>query len=100
MIDANGHPLAGTEPVAVDVRDATTLLVTIARSEKLLHADRLLTPKEAARALAIHPNKLWAITNQGEIRSVRIGRAVRYDPADLRDFLERQKVPSRSKGAA
>lgn len=85
------------DPIAVNAAGAAELFGV---SEKLLHADRLLTPKEAARALAIHPNKLWTLTNQGEIRSVRIGRAVRYDPADLRDFLEKQKVPRPSKGAA
>jgi len=55
-------------------------------------APLLWKPDEAARSLAISPRKLWAMTNTGEIPSVRLGRAVRYDPADLREWIERNKV--------
>ena len=51
----------------------------------------LLTPSEAAKALAIGERKLWELTNRGIIRAVRIGRAVRYDPADLAAFIAAQK---------
>jgi excisionase family DNA binding protein len=51
----------------------------------------LLTPREAAAALAIGQRKLWELTNRGLILAVRIGRAVRYDPADLAAFVARQK---------
>ncbi|MCC6492588.1 MAG: helix-turn-helix domain-containing protein [Pirellulales bacterium] len=51
----------------------------------------LLTPRQAAERLAISPRKLWALTASGEVASVRIGRAVRYDAADLADFIERAK---------
>jgi excisionase family DNA binding protein len=51
----------------------------------------LLKPPEAARALAISERKLWQLTKDGEIRSVRIGRAVRYDLRDLQDYVDRQK---------
>ncbi len=37
----------------------------------------LLTAREAALALAISERSLWSLTNQGVIRCVRIGRAVR-----------------------
>jgi len=55
--------------------------------------DRLLwKPVDAARCLCISPRKLWAMTNAGEIPCVRLGRAVRYDPEDLRRWIEDQKA--------
>lgn len=51
----------------------------------------LMTASEAAQALAISPRKLWTMTNCGEIPCVRIGRSVRYDPADLQVWIEEQK---------
>lgn len=50
----------------------------------------LLRPAEAARSLAISPRKLWELTNRGEVPSVRIGRALRYRPEALSEWLERQ----------
>ena len=47
----------------------------------------LLRADEVAGALAISPRKLWELANRAEIRAVRIGRAVRYDPADLRRWI-------------
>jgi len=51
----------------------------------------LLTPQQAADALAISPRKLWSMTAGGEIPCVRIGRLVRYDLADLREWIDGQK---------
>ena len=48
----------------------------------------LIRPADAAEALAISSRKLWAMTNAGEIPCVRFGRAVRYDPEDLREIIE------------
>ncbi len=52
----------------------------------------LLKPNEAAQALALSPRKLWAMTANREIPCVRCGRSVRYDPVDLRSFIEKQKI--------
>ena len=62
--------------------------VSKARSDEI---PGLLRSDEAARLLAISPRKLWTLADDGEIPVVRIGRSVRYDPADLRDYIERQK---------
>jgi len=51
----------------------------------------LLKPKEAAKALAVSPRKLWSLTACGAVPCVRIDRAVRYDPADLRDYIQSLK---------
>lgn len=53
---------------------------------------RLLTARAAAACLAIAERTLWSLANRGEIPAVRIGRAVRYDPADLAAFVARQKT--------
>ena len=47
----------------------------------------LLTPRQAARALAISPRKLWGMTARREIRHLRIGRLVRYAVSDLRQWI-------------
>jgi len=47
--------------------------------------------REAARFLAISERTLWSLTQRGEIPCVRIGRAVRYDPADLREWIAARK---------
>ncbi len=52
---------------------------------------RLLRSDEASKVLSISPRTLWTLTDRGEIPCVRILRSVRYDPADLQDYIERQK---------
>ena len=49
----------------------------------------LLNPRDAAKALAISERKLWELTNRGEVRSVKIGRSVRYRIDDLQAFIDR-----------
>lgn len=51
----------------------------------------LLKSREAAQSLAVSERTLWDLTNHGDLPCVRIGRAVRYDPTDLTDWIERQK---------
>ena len=41
--------------------------------------------------LAICPRKLWELRTRGEIPHVRLGRAVRYDKADLYRWIQTQK---------
>jgi len=52
---------------------------------------QLLKAPDAARALAISPRKLWELTAGGDIPVVRIGRSVRYDPSDLRAWIDDRK---------
>jgi excisionase family DNA binding protein len=49
----------------------------------------------AARLLGISPRLLWSLTRKGEIRHVRIGRRVLYDPPDLRTWIDSRKVGGR-----
>lgn len=52
---------------------------------------RLLTYGEVAKALGISERSLWTLVQEGRIAAVRFGRTVRFDPADLRSFIERSK---------
>jgi excisionase family DNA binding protein len=53
----------------------------------------LLTPRQAAEMLAVCERTLWDLTHRKkEIPCVRIGRAVRYDEADLRAWIGRHKT--------
>ncbi len=52
---------------------------------------RLVRVAEAAKFLGISERKLWELTSLGEIRRVRIGRAVRYDLVDLGAWIEQKK---------
>ena len=54
-------------------------------------APHLLTPREAAETLRISDRTLWTLTQRGDVPCVRIGRSVRYDADDLRQFVARQK---------
>ena len=47
--------------------------------------------RQTASSLQISERTLWELTKRGEIPCVRIGRAVRYDPKDLADFIARKK---------
>lgn len=51
----------------------------------------LLTIGQTAEALAVCERTVWLMTRRGDLPAVKIGRAVRYDPADVRAFIERQK---------
>ena len=52
----------------------------------------LIPPKQAAAALAVSERTLWSLTKAGEIPSVKIGRSVRYDQADLRRWIQSRKT--------
>ncbi|MBW3597508.1 MAG: helix-turn-helix domain-containing protein [Planctomycetes bacterium] len=56
------------------------------------HATKLLlTPPEAAKALAVSPRKLWQLTADKKIPSLKLGRLVRYPLADLTAWIDSQK---------
>lgn len=56
----------------------------------------LLNVPQVARQLAIGERKAWSLVKSGEIRSLRIGRSVRVDPADLAAFVARCKTTRRA----
>lgn len=52
----------------------------------------LLAPRDAAKALSVSTRTLWTFTQAGEIPVIRIGRSVRYDPHDLKAWIDRVKA--------
>ena len=55
----------------------------------------LLRADEAARMLAMSTRSLWSLTNRREVRSVRVGRSVRYHIDDLKAWAERVRKRAR-----
>lgn len=52
----------------------------------------LLTIRQTAAALQVCEKTLWALTRAGRLPAVHVtGRAVRYDVADVRAFIEAVK---------
>ena len=52
---------------------------------------QLLTVDEAAQALRLHPSSLRRIIRRGKLPLIRIGRAQRVDPEDLRRFIDARR---------
>ena len=79
---ANGH---GRDPIATlaDQPAAGRPAAGPAPIEPLL-----LHPPQAAHYLGISDRKLWQLTKDGAVRSVRIGRSVRYDRRDLIAYVD------------
>jgi len=59
----------------------------------------LLKPEDAAKALSISERFLWKLMDEAKIPCVRIGRAVRYDPRDLSEWISRIKNAQADPGA-
>lgn len=55
----------------------------------------LLTVQEAAKYLAISPSTLYGWVWQRRIVFVKVGRSLRFDLADLQEFIRANRVPAR-----
>jgi excisionase family DNA binding protein len=54
---------------------------------------KLMTVREAAKALTISERTLWTLTQAGEIPRVPFGpRGFRYDARDLLAYIDRKKT--------
>ncbi len=51
----------------------------------------LLTARQTAKILGIGNRTLWGLTKGKQIPHIRIGKAIRYDPRDLEDWLDKKK---------
>ena len=60
-----------------------------------LHPERepLLNLREAAEWLRVSSRKVWQLTRDGSLPAIRIGRALRFSPADLEALTEKLKGP-------
>jgi excisionase family DNA binding protein len=66
------------------------------RELKLGNERRLLTVREAAQYLAISASTLYGWVWQRRIPFVKVGRAVRFDLVELEEFVDANRVRSRS----
>lgn len=48
---------------------------------------RLLTPREVAAHLSVSPEKVYRMLQKGEMRPVRLGRAVRVTEGEVEKFV-------------
>jgi excisionase family DNA binding protein len=55
------------------------------------NAPALLTTREAAAALRVHPRTVQRLVERGQLSAVHLGTAVRFDPADIADLTDRFK---------
>lgn len=49
---------------------------------------------EAARLLSVHPETVREMARRGKIPCLRLGRAIRFSPAVLREFVAKQSQAS------
>ena len=51
----------------------------------------LLTYRQVAELLGVTDRTVWELVRKGELKKVQVGRSVRIDPGDLRQFIEDSK---------
>ena len=60
----------------------------------IIPAEQLWTARQAAQFLNIGRNAVYEMVDRGELPSLRIGSRVRFIPAEVRAWVERQKGPA------
>jgi excisionase family DNA binding protein len=53
--------------------------------------DNLLTIADVARLLGISRGYVYELMRDGELVAIRVGRRARFDPADIRAYLDRHR---------
>jgi excisionase family DNA binding protein len=61
--------------------------------------ERLLTVEDLAALLRKRPAAVRLLARGGAIAFHRVGRSLRFDPADVEAFLARQRRPARGEKA-
>jgi excisionase family DNA binding protein len=56
----------------------------------------LLSAEDAAALLSVGTYTVEALTRQGQLPAVKVGKFVRYRPADLRAYVDRLGGPGRT----
>lgn len=51
-------------------------------------ADRLLSRAQVQKILGVGPTKLYYLTQNGELRSVSVGRLRKYRESDVNAYIE------------
>ncbi len=68
---------------------------TVVEPSMIARPPELVNVNEAARFLAVSPSTLYGWVWQRRISFVKVGRAVRFDMADLERFIARNRIQAR-----
>lgn len=60
----------------------------------------LRTAAEVAQQLRVSTSMVYSLVSSGRLAVIRIGSALRFDPADIEAFLAASKVPARAAAAS
>jgi|GraSoi_2013_60cm_1033757.scaffolds.fasta_scaffold11218_3 excisionase family DNA binding protein len=71
---------------------------TAIESSATARPTELVNVNDAARFLAVSPSTLYGWVWQRRISFVKVGRAVRFDMADLERFVARNRIQARQAG--
>jgi excisionase family DNA binding protein len=64
--------------------------------ERLRRREGLLNAKQVIALLGVHITTLQLWTRRGEIPFLRVGHGVRFDPAELAQWLEKREIKAGS----
>lgn len=103
LFEPDPGEVPATSPRSEDARRRSRSRVVSSRSQTSVEpsasgeppaastAEGLLTTREAANALHVHPRTIQRLVERGQLSAVRLGTATRFDPADLADLTDRLK---------
>lgn len=57
----------------------------------------LLSPDQVAKRLAVSRSMIYKLLRARELRAVYVGRLPRIDPADLTEYIERQRLQGQAR---
>ncbi len=80
----------------VDVQEPHSSGTTLVGEAERL--DHLLYPSEVATALGVSIRHVRRLVLERRLPYVKLGKFVRFDPADVRDFVARSKVAANTAG--
>ena len=62
--------------------------------------EQFMTSEEIAELLHVDPVTIRRLVNKGDLSAYRIGADYRFAPADLQNYLQRQRLPAHAENAA
>jgi len=58
-------------------------------------AEQLMTVREVAEYLSVHPRTVLRLIERGELKASKIASRWRVSMEDVRDYMERQSAPAK-----
>lgn len=68
------------------------VLVNTKEKEEEMAEQLLYKPFEAAESLRLGRSKIYELLATGELRSIRVGRAIRVPASALKEYVEKQEA--------